>query len=509
MTVQLVTTPYWTESASMAGFAALDRNLTVDVAIVGGGITGLTAAYLLTAAGRSVALLERRTLASVDTGHTTAHLTMVTDTLLTDLVASFGRDHAQAVCDAGLAAVSRIDQIAREETIACDFRWVPGYLHAAGKFADQDVKALQDESLLAADFGFDAAFIDRVPVMNRPGVRFGNQARFHPRKYLAGLVRAIVAGGGRIFEHSEAAEFSETPRFVRANGHIVSCDYVVIATHTPLMGIADLAGASLFQTKLALFTSYALAGRVAKGQLPDALWWDTGTPYYYLRLEPHPDFDLVIVGGEDHKTGQADNTAECYERLERALASVVPNVEVTHRWSGQVIETTDGLPYIGETAERQFAATGFAGNGMTFGTLAGLMATDRVLGRTNPWTNLFDPGRKTLSGAWDYLKKNTDYPYYMIRDRLVGAEAKSPGEVPRGEGKVLEYGGEQVAVYRDESGATTMRSAICTHLGCLVEWNTAERTWDCPCHGSRFEPDGSVIAGPAEDPLGPTRKPTP
>ena len=501
MTVQLDTTPYWTESAAMTRFPELDRNVTADVVIVGGGITGLTAAYLLAAARRSVVVLQRRRLSDVDTGHTTAHLTMVTDAGLTDLVRSFGRDHAQAAWDAGLAAMAKIDEIVREEEIACDFAWVPAYLHATRVFTDKDVRALQDEARLAADLGFDATFIGNAPLMNRPAVRFDDQARFHPRKYLAGLARAFVDKGGQIFEHSEAEEFSDAPRFVKANGHTVSCRHVVIATHTPLIGTTNLASATLFQTKLALFTSYAIAGRVAKDKVPDALWWDTGDAYCYLRLEPHRDDDLVIFGGEDHKTGQAGDTTACYERLERALAGVIPGVEITHRWSGQVIETPDGLPYIGETAERQFAATGFAGNGMTFGTLAGMMASDCVLGRVNPWRTLFDPGRKTLSATWEYLKENKDYPYYLIRDRFAGAGAKSLRAVARGKGKVVEYNGEQVAAYRDHSGATFLRSAICTHMGCLVDWNEAERTWDCPCHGSRFEPDGSVIAGPAEEPL--------
>jgi glycine/D-amino acid oxidase-like deaminating enzyme/nitrite reductase/ring-hydroxylating ferredoxin subunit len=374
-------------------------------------------------------------------------------------------------------------------------------LHVTHDFTDTDVRRLRDEASLAADLGFDAAFIANAPLVNRPAVRYEDQARFHPRKYLAGLARAIVEKGGQIFEHSEAAEFSDEPRSVTANGHTVSCGHFVIATHTPLTGTRNLASATLFQTKLALFTSYAIAGRVAKDKVPDALWWDTGEPYHYLRLESHRDDDLVIFGGEDHKTGQADDTTACYERLERALAELIPGVKTTHRWSGQVIETPDGLPYIGETAEREFAATGFSGNGMTFGTLAGMMASDRVLGRANPWTTLFDPGRKTLRGAWEYLKENKDYPYYLIRDRFAGAEAKSLRAIARGKGKVLEHKGQQVAAYRDQSGATILRSAICTHMGCLVDWNEAERTWDCPCHGSRFEPDGSVISGPAEEPL--------
>jgi Rieske Fe-S protein len=232
------------------------------------------------------------------------------------------------------------------------------------------------------------------------------------------------------------------------------------------------------------------------------LWWDTGDPYDYLRVEPHRDYDLVIFGGEDHKTGQHDDTNACYRRLEGRLRAIVADVDVTHHWSGQVIETPDGLPYIGRSAEHQYCATGYSGNGLTFGTLAGMMIADAVLERPNPWAELFDPSRKALTrGLWDYVKENIDYPYYMIRDRFAGAEAQSLRAVKRGQGKIVERNGAKVAAYRDPSGDVTLRSAICTHMGCTVAWNTAERTWDCPCHGSRFTPTGEVISGPAESPL--------
>jgi Rieske Fe-S protein len=250
-----------------------------------------------------------------------------------------------------------------------------------------------------------------------------------------------------------------------------------------------------------------VAGHVPSGTVPDALFWDTGTAYQYLRLEPHRTFDMVLLGGEDHKTGQVTATAACYERLERALASLVPDVALSHRWSGQVIETPDGLPYIGETAAHQYVATGFAGNGLTFGTVAAMMIADAIVGRRNPWTDLFAPERKALRhGAWDYLKQNADYPYYMIRDRFAGAAGRSLRAVKRGRGLLVEHNGQTVAASRADSGALTLRSAVCTHMGCLVAWNDAERTWDCPCHGSRFTPEGAVISGPAEDPLEPVTK---
>jgi glycine/D-amino acid oxidase-like deaminating enzyme/nitrite reductase/ring-hydroxylating ferredoxin subunit len=497
------TLPYWIESAPMPAFSKLERDETADVVVVGGGVTGLTAAYLLTLEGRRVALLERGALAEIDTGHTSAHLTMVTDDRLSGLVKRFGRDHAQAVWDAGRAAIAQIDSIVQDLDLDCEFEWVPGYLHSPiGQPAGDAKRLLQKEAGLASELGFDAEFAEEVPFVGGPGIRFDGQARFHPRKYLAGLARAIADRGGMIFEHSSADSFKENPLAITSNGRTLTCGSIVLATHTPLVGTAGMLDATLFQTRLALYTSYVVGGRISKGRIPDALFWDTADPYHYLRLETNGSHDIVIFGGEDHKTGQARDTNQCFDRLERTLLSMIDGIEITHRWSGQVIETPDGLPYIGDTAPQQFAGTGYSGNGLTFGTLTGMMATDRTLGRTNPWSDLFDPSRrKVVGGAWDYIKENADYPYYMIRDKIAGAEGRSMREVPRGAGKVIEAKGQTLAVYRDDRGKLLVRSAVCTHMGCLVNWNQAERTWDCPCHGSRFKPDGAVIAGPAESPL--------
>ncbi len=506
MAVELDTTPFWIKSTpDFPTYPSLNRPESAEVVVIGAGITGLTAGYLLAAAGRSVIVLERRRCAQVDTGHTTAHLTMVTDLALTDLASSFGRDHAQAAWDAGLAGIAQIEAIARDEKIACEFARVAGYQHVAAADDKDGVGKLQQNAQLAADLGFDAEFVRQVPLIGLPGVRFDHQARFHPRRYLAGLAQALVRLGGRIYEESEAGNFSRDEHTLEANGHRVGYESLVLATHTPLTGMASMSSATLFQTKLALYTSYVVAGRAPRGRVPDALFWDTADPYHYLRVQPLGDHDLVIYGGEDHKTGQVEDTTACFRRLEDKLRALVPGIALTDRWSGQVIETPDGLPYMGETAKGQFAGTGYAGNGMTYGTLAGMMAADRILGRSNPWRDLFDPARKKIvNAAWDYITENKDYPYYRMRDRFAGAETRSVRSVAPGEGRVVELAGEKVAAYRDPSGTqVTLRSAVCTHMGCLVGWNTAERTWDCPCHGSRFATDGSVIAGPAEAPLPP------
>jgi Rieske Fe-S protein len=341
-----------------------------------------------------------------------------------------------------------------------------------------------------------------VPFFHLAGVKFAHQAIFHPRKYLAALVQQIPGKGSHVFENSGASEVQEKPLAVKVGDTTVRCRDIVMATHNPLVGTANLLGATLFQSKLALYTSYVLGARLRPEKIPEASFWDTSDPYYYLRVERRRGFDYAIFGGEDHKTGQADNTEAVYARLEKRLRQFAPDAAIDHRWSGQVIETNDGLPFIGELAEHQFGATGFAGNGMTFGTLGAMMAVDAILGHKNPWQDLFDPGRKKIrGGTWSYVKENKDYPYYLVRDWIGGTEGKSLRALKRGQGKILHLDGKKVAAYRNDDGAVTLCSPVCTHLKCIVGWNDAERTWDCPCHGSRFKPTGEVISGPAEEPL--------
>jgi glycine/D-amino acid oxidase-like deaminating enzyme/nitrite reductase/ring-hydroxylating ferredoxin subunit len=497
------TTSYWIDSAPLPRFPRLEQDVEVDVAVIGGGITGITSAYLLKQAGRTVALLERERLARIDTGHTTAHLTAVTDLARQDAVKQFGRDAARAIWDASSAAIDRIVHNIRAEDITCDFRWVPGYLHAPFEDGhDDDRKWLEKEAETARELQLPAEFVEAVPGFGVPGIKFAHQALFHPRKYLSALAQKVVGHGSHIFEQTALSEVQEKPLAVKANGRTIRCRYIVIATHTPLMGAAGVLGATLFQTKLALYSSYVIGAKIPSGKLPEASFWDISEPYNYLRVEQKRGYDYAILGGEDHKTGQTDDTREHYRRLEQRLLRLIPDAQIDHRWSGQVVDTNDGLPFIGEMAEHQFGATGFAGNGMTFGTLGAMMATDTVLKRRNPWSDLFDPGRKKiLGGTWSYLAENKDYPYYLVRDWLGGAEGKSLRALKNGQGKILHLSGKKVAAYRDDGGNVTLCSPVCTHLKCIVGWNEAEHTWDCPCHGSRFKPTGEVISGPAEEPL--------
>jgi glycine/D-amino acid oxidase-like deaminating enzyme/nitrite reductase/ring-hydroxylating ferredoxin subunit len=496
-------TSTWLATASLPRFPRPSADVRVDVAIVGGGITGLTAGYLLKRAGLKVAVLERGRCAHVDTGRTTAHLTSVTDARLRHLRQVYGPDVARLVWDAGGAAIDQIDALVRGEEIACDFRWVPGYLHAPpGARSAGEERSLRQELAAATALGISARYLAKVPFFGQPGIEFPHQALFHPVKYLSALARAIPGRGSHVFERANADEIAERPLAVKTGGHTIRAPHLILATHNPLQGRTGTPAALLFQSRLSLYTSYALGARVASGLAPAACFWDTGDPYRYLRVEPRRGGDYAVYGGEDHKTGQVRDTRVRYDRLERTFRSLFPAARVEHRWSGQVISTNDGLPLIGETAPHQFVATGFAGNGMTFGTLGAMMAADSLLGRKNPWRELFDVHRaKVRGGTWDYLRENADYPYYLVRNWLARSEGKSVKALRRGQGKILNLGGKKVAAYRSDDGKVSLCSPICTHLQCVVDWNNAERTWDCPCHGSRFRPTGEVISGPAEEPL--------
>ena len=497
--------PFWIDSAPIEKFPRLKRNVTVDVVVVGAGVTGITAAYLLKKAGSTVALIERERVASIDTGHTTAHLTYITDVELRQLVRNFGEDHAQAAWDAGAAAIDEIERIVMQEEIGCEFTRAPAYVHVrVGGSPKKEAPSLKKEAEIAAKLGFDAEYSESAPHFNLPAVRFANQAKFHPRKYLRSLVEEIPGNNSHVFEKSAATEFDAKKRRVKVNRNWISFDRVVMATNNPLVGLASITSATLLQTKLSLYTSYAFGARVPSSTVPEALFWDTREPYDYLRIDRHRGFDYIVYGGEDHKTGQKKATTKAYARLLARLKKIIPKANVDHHWSGQVICTPDGLPYIGENAEHQFVATGYCGNGITFGTVAAMMACDWTTGRKNPWTELFAVDRKKIKGAtWNYLRENKDYPYYMIKDRLARPEADSVRKLKPSEGMVIGSRGKKVAAFRDRNGKIHRLSPVCTHLGCLVRWNPAESTWDCPCHGSRFKPSGEVIAGPAEEPLTP------
>lgn len=479
---------------------------SVDVVIVGAGITGLTAAYLLKKSGKRVAVFERERIGSGETGNTSAHLTYVTDLWLGELVKRFGRNAARLVWQGGAAAIDLIESNASEPGINCGFRRVPGFLCSAFKRSSaehDESKQLSDEAALAAELGFAARFIAMGPVTGRPAVAYADQALVHPLDYLSGLALAIDGGGSYVRESAEVGEVIQDPLAVIVDGKTIACGDVIIATHVPLTGSTGIVSATLFQTKLYPYSSYVLGAHIGSdGPLP-GLYNDSSDPYHFLRVHEERAGRYAIFGGEDHKTGQETNTEARFEQLERTLRTLIPSARIERRWSGQVIQTDDGLPFVGQTGEHQYVATGYWGNGLTFGTLSGMMLRDAVSGEKNPLRELFDPHRKasSLGALATFVSENVDYPYYFVKDRLRGDAKDGVESVARGEGKILKLDGKRVAVHRTSTGTLIKVSAVCTHMGCLVRWNNAEATWDCPCHGSRFTPEGLVLGGPAESPL--------
>lgn len=488
----------WRSTARIAPYAApLPRE--VDVLVVGAGITGLTTAYLLAQSGKRVAVVERERIGAGETGNTSAHLTAITDLRLTELADRFGREGARLAWDGGTIAIDLIESIVEREGIDCGFARVPGWL-CSPFFDDAPDDKLRDDADLARALEIQASYRDTGPLGSGPAIGFPDQALFHPLRYLEGLAAAAARLGVTIVEHAEVSEAVQEPLVAIVNGENVACGNLVIATHVPIVASSGVAKATLFQTKLYPYSSYIVGGRIDEGVIAPGLYDDTASPYNYLRVHRDAEGLYAIFGGGDHKTGTVSDTARCFAEVEEKLRRLLPSVRVDRRWTGQVIETSDGLPFIGENAAHQYVSTGYAGNGLTFGTLGALMIHDAVLGIENPWRELLDPGRKTLRAkvVATFVSENIEYPYRFILDRLRRNRTDTVRTLKPGEGKVLTIGGKPVACHRTDGGELVKVSAVCTHMGCLVRWNSPERTWDCPCHGSRFTPDGLVIGGPAE-----------
>jgi glycine/D-amino acid oxidase-like deaminating enzyme/nitrite reductase/ring-hydroxylating ferredoxin subunit len=488
--------PLWIEPRSAPRLGPLRGVVEADVVVVGAGITGLTAALLLQQAGRQVVVLEARGLAEGVSGHTTAHVTEAVDTGYSTIRSDFGRDGARAVARSSRAAIELIRSLARTVAPRSEFTAVPGFLYTESA---EGRDALEDEMEAARDAGLVVSLTREVPLpfAVEAAVRFEDQARFHPRRYLIGIAEEILRRGGRIFTGTRVVDFdSGTPSSrVETERGPLSAAHVLFATHSPLNRL-------FLQTKIYPYRSYVLALRVDR-PVGDALFWDTVSPYHYVRQQRVGREDLLIVGGEDHKVGHESDTFACYERLLGWARDRFAVRSVEHRWSAQVLEPADGLPYVGPVpqAPNVLVATGYSGNGMTFGTLAAILMRDRVLEHENEWAELYSAGRvKPIAAAKDFVVENADVAARFVLDRL-RAGSGDADSVPRGKGVVIERDGERMAVYRSEHGAVSAVSAVCTHLGCVVNWNTAERTWDCPCHGSRFALDGSVVDGPATRPL--------
>jgi glycine/D-amino acid oxidase-like deaminating enzyme/nitrite reductase/ring-hydroxylating ferredoxin subunit len=495
----------WLAGSELPARTRLEGNAKADVCVIGAGITGLTTAYLIARAGRRVIVLEDGRIGSGETSRTTAHLVTALDDRYSELARLHGDEGARLAAESHAAAIDQIEKIVAEERIECDFVRLDGYLFVP----PGDAVSILDEELAAARNAGVAGVtkIDRAPLPSfdtGPCLRFPRQAQFHPLKYLASLAKAFEARGGRICTGTHAKQITggRDASVRTTGGAAVSAGSIVVATNTPVNDIVTI------HTKQAAYRTFVVGLPVAAGSVPRALYWDTPDPYHYVRLAGRDDrgAEILIVGGEDHKTGQADDAEQRFSRLEAWARERFPiSGPRAHAWSGQIMEPVDSLAFIGRNpgdADNVFIATGDSGNGMTHGTIAGMLITDLILGKKNPWASLYDPSRITIKAVPDFAKENLNVAA-QYADLVTGGEIASVEQLPRDSGAIMRRGIQKVAVYRDAQGVVHERSAVCTHLGCIVQWNHTEKTWDCPCHGSRFAPLGEVLNGPAIKGLAP------
>ncbi len=485
-----------------------DRRRSYDVVVVGAGIAGLTSAYLLQREGLSVALYERNEVGSGESGRTSAHVSSAIDDGYERIIQIHGEKAARLAAGSQIKAITLIERIIAEESIECDARRVPGYLFLG---PEHEPKVLDREYVAAMQAGLRVEMVD--PLLKsfspHPWLLFRNQLQFHPAKYLAGLANAFIRLGGVLHTRCEvkSVEWPEKTRALitvddRATEHDspVEAKFVVIATHTPFVDRLAI------HTKQAAYRTYCIAAHIPRESLPNAFFWDTSDPYHYIRLErdSDEDFERVIIGGEDHKVGQDSSPEMHWKKLEAWARHRIHGLgEVTHRWSGQIMETVDGLGFAGRNpldSDHSFVITGDSGDGLTNATIGARIVADQIQNRENPYAELFAPDRIRLTSSGEYLKENLN-SFAQYTDHLHPSELDSVAELARGQGAVIRVDGKPLAIHRDLAGRLKACSAICPHLGAVVHWNAAERSWDCPAHGSRFDCDGKVLNGPAHVPL--------
>lgn len=501
---------YWIDSTEIIAGSKISEDTSTDVLIIGGGIAGLTTAYKLLEAGKKIILAEDGFIGSGETGRTTAHLTCALDDRYYFLEKIFGEEAARLAGESHSAAIDEIERIIHQQQIDCSFKRVDGYLFSHPSDKDEN---------LAKEY--EACQKARLPITLQEGIpglaggeqkkclKFSGQAQFHILQYLKGLTKAVVAMGGIIYTEAHAENI--TKKGAQVNGCTIRAEQIVIATNTPVNDILTI------HTKQHAYRTYVIAGKIPKGQLPYSLWWDTGDqkskwtsqPYHYVRLESYDEqYDLLISGGEDHKTGQADEEgipeAERYERLEVWTREYFPMLEddLSYRWSGQVMEPVDSLGFMGKNPgdDNLYIITGDSGNGMTHATIGAMIITDSIMGIANPWKDLYSPSRITLKIAVDFAKETSNMASQYL-DWILESDVKNTADLAPGDGGILTAGLKKIAVYRDYDNSLKAFSAVCPHLNCIVNWNADEKSFDCPCHGSRFSSDGTVMNGPAQQDL--------
>jgi glycine/D-amino acid oxidase-like deaminating enzyme/nitrite reductase/ring-hydroxylating ferredoxin subunit len=490
----------WITTSEPSGFEPLEDVVDVDVAVLGAGIAGLTTALLLKNAGLRVALLEAGAVCCATTGHTTAKVSAQHGLIYDTLRSSFGQDGARAYGEANLAAVDLVEALVREHAIDCDWE-----RRAAYAYTEQDsyMQQIEQEVKAAQQAGLPASYTKQtdLPWPVKAAVRFDDQAQFHPRRYCLALAHLIDGNGSRVFDQTRALDVEEgSPCVVKTDRHDMRAAYVVLATHLPFLD------RGAFFARCHPEREYALAVALQEA-VPKGMYISAEQPTRSIRQHPFDGGELLILSGDSHKTGQDDDTERHYAALEQFARERFAVRSIEYRWSTQDHMTVDQVPYIGKLrhgSDRLYVATGFNKWGMTNGTIAGVVISDQILGRENPWGELFDPNRvKPIASAQQFVKENVNVARRFVADRLTQRSSASPDELAPGDGHVASAGARQIAIARDQDGTVHAVSARCTHMGCIVHWNPAETTWDCPCHGSRFAVDGTVIEGPAVEDLQP------
>jgi glycine/D-amino acid oxidase-like deaminating enzyme/nitrite reductase/ring-hydroxylating ferredoxin subunit len=472
-----------------------------DVVVIGSGIAGISTAYELAIRGQHVIIIDRGRIAGGITARTTAHLAPLCDDLTSEMIKLRGEEVSRAFYQSHAAAIDRIEAIQKKEKIDCDFRRLDGYLFQA---LNTDSKIIEDELDAVRKVGAPVHRLVGVPLAHcdqQHVLRYPQQATFHPLKYLQGLSAVITAKGGMFYAETIVQQIEEgddgTVTVTTERGTITS-KAAVVATNSPISDRFAL------HTKMAPYRTYAMAFSIARGAIPDALYWDTLDPYHYVRLQPGEGrTDHLIVGGADHKSGEADDAELRFEGLEAWTRNLIPAAkDVTHRWSGQVLDTIDYAAFIGRNPGNKnvYVHTGDSGQGMTHGVVGSLINAALVLGEDAPWQEVYEPTRKTPAAVGNFLRENLT-PVKNFAEYLAPGELGSFDELGPGRGAIVRSGLTKIAAYRDNEGVLHARSAACTHVGCHLHWNSFETCWDCPCHGSQFAVDGIALNAPAISPL--------